>query len=191
MKLNKGTPGYIQARKNRYLLLAILEFTAVLILVIIGLMRSGSRLNMFTIIAILGCLPGSMMLVEFIILVPVKCESTAFSAEVDQKTDQLVTAYDLILTVEEKIMPVDVLIFSGHVIIGYDQQKRTDEAKVAAYLKEFLSQNHYDKMTVKIFNEYKSFLSRAEELNRKAKENEEEKTDREESIKELLLSVSM
>ena len=72
MKLEKGQPGYIKARKLRYLMLAVAEFAIVAAVFILGYMQTGSRMNLFTVAAAVGCLPAAKMLVEFITMAPHK-----------------------------------------------------------------------------------------------------------------------
>ena len=72
MKLEKGQPGYIKARKLRYLMLAVAEFAIVAAVFILGYMQTGSRMNLFTVAAAVGCLPAAKMLVEFITMAPYK-----------------------------------------------------------------------------------------------------------------------
>lgn len=87
-------------------------------------------------------------------------------------------------------MPVDVVIICGHSVCGYTREERVDEAECAGYLKEMLAKNGYDKMTVKIFRDYRVFLSRAEGMNNiAAVENKERKT--EENMKKVILTLSM
>ncbi len=193
MKNRKGKPGYIQARKMRYLLWALIGFAIVLILVFIGVMQTGSRLNVFTIVGIIGCLPSAMMLVEFITLARFHSIDQKKADEIMKKSGRLVTAFDLALTVDEKVMPVEAFAFQGHVIVGLKDEPKTDEAKVAGYVKQLMEENHYEKMTVKIFSDDRAFLSRVDDMNTKAQENAPEENDqsREEGMRTLLLSVSM
>ena len=46
MKIEKGTPGYLNARKIRLLLLTLLEFAIVIALLVLGYMQTGTRLNL-------------------------------------------------------------------------------------------------------------------------------------------------
>ena len=48
MKIEKGRPGYIRFRKTKYLLWAVIEFAVVIALVVIGIVQSGSRMNLLT-----------------------------------------------------------------------------------------------------------------------------------------------
>lgn len=189
-KMQKGRPGYIRVRKIRYLLGAIVEFAVVIALLVLGYMQTGSRLNLFTVIAVVGCLPASKMLVEFITMAPYGSVSSDIYKELEKKAPLPPRAYDLILTSPEKVMPVSVMFFCGHTICGYAQSDRVDEAKCAGYIREMLEKNGYEKMTVKIFHDYKAFLARAEGMNNiTAVEQKERKL--EENIKKIILTLSM
>ena len=68
MKTEKGQPGYIKAKKQKYLLGAVVEFVIVIAIFVTGYIQTGSRLNLLTVVAVVGCLPAAKMLVEFITL---------------------------------------------------------------------------------------------------------------------------
>lgn len=66
MKIEKGQPGYVKARKVKYMIWTIAEFGVVIAIFVLGYMQTGTRMNLFTIVAIVGCLPAAKMLVELI-----------------------------------------------------------------------------------------------------------------------------
>ena len=41
MKIEKGQPGYIRARKQKLLLMTVLEFAVVIALLVLGIMQTG------------------------------------------------------------------------------------------------------------------------------------------------------
>ena len=191
MKVEKGKPGYIKAEKNRYLIWSIAEFAVVAALVIIGYVQTESKMNLLTVVAVVGCLPAAKTLVEFITMAPHKSIETKKYKEIEEKANLLVKAYDLIITNSEKVMPVDVIVISGHTVCGYTSNPKTDEAKVASYLKEMLQKNHCEKVTVKVFHDYVAFLSRAEGMNNIASIDKTDNRKLERKIKKLILSTSM
>ena len=69
-KKEKGQPGYIKWRKEKYLIGTIAEFAVVIALVVLGYVQTKTKLNLLTVVAVVGCLPASKMLVEFITIVP-------------------------------------------------------------------------------------------------------------------------
>ncbi len=191
MKIKKGKPGYIKERKKRYLIWALAEFAVVAALMIIGYMQTGSRMNLFTVVAVVGCLPASKMLVEFIAMAPHKSIEEDKYEEVEEKAELLTKVYDLIITGNEKVMPVDVIVISGHTVCGYASNEKTDEAKISDYLKGMLKNNRCEKVTVKIFHDYKAFLSRAEGMNNIAAIDQTDHGRLERKIRNLILSTSM
>ena len=59
------------------------------------------------------------------------------------------------------------------------------------HIKDILKDNHYDKMTVKIFHDYTAFLSRAEGMNNMAAVEQKESLRREKKIRKIILNISM
>lgn len=191
MKLQKGEPGYISKRKQRYLAWTLAEAAVVAGLLIFGYVQTGTKMNLFTVAAVLGCLPAAKMLVEFITMAPHRGIEADKYEEIEACAPLLVRIYDLIITSRERVMPVAAIAISGHVVCGYAPSPKTDEETCAAYLKEMLRTNRYDKMTVKIFHDYKAFLARVEGMNNIASVEQAENLRREEHIKSFILSVSM
>ena len=72
MKIEKGQPGYIKARKFRYLVYAIAEFAIVIAVFVLGYMQTGTKLNLMTVLAVVGCLPAAKMLVELLRWRPIR-----------------------------------------------------------------------------------------------------------------------
>ena len=191
MKIEKGQPGYIKAQKTKYLIWALAEFGIVIAILVLGYMQTGSKMNLFTIIAIVGCLPASKMLVEFITMSPHKSISVEKYNEIEEKAALLTRVYDLLITSSEKVMPVTAIVISGHTVCGYCESLRTDEVKCARYIKEMLKNNNYDKVTVKLFHDYNAFLSRAEGMNSIASVEQAENRKREKGIRKLILTTAM
>lgn len=190
MKTEKGKVGYIKKQKTKYLIITLCEFSVVAALLIIGYITTGSRLNVLTIVAILGCLPAAKMLVEFIVMAPYKSMDAKRAKEIDLLTPYITVIYDMIIT-SEKVMPVDVIAISDHTVCGFTSSKKTDEKAVAEHLKKILGQHKINKVTVKIFHDYKAFLSRAEGLNNMRSIDKEEAPGPENEIRKAILGTSM
>ncbi len=191
MNLKKGTQDYLKRRKRLYLLLTILEFGVVLSLVVIGIITTGDRLNVLTVVAILGCLPAAKMLVALLVTVPHQSLEEEKVSEFNQKAPKILRLYDLVITSKEKSMPIQALCLYNNTICGYSSSEKIDPEKTAAYLKGFLESNGYTKMTVKIFKDYKAFLMRAEGMNNIAAVENKDMSRYEEQLKALILTQSM
>lgn len=126
-KKEKGQPGYIKWRKEKYLIGTIAEFAVVIALVVLGYVQTKTKLNLLTVVAVVGCLPASKMLVEFITIVPHQSIEKDIYQEIEAKASLLKRVYDLVITTPEKVMPVDAIVISGHTVIGYASNTKTDE----------------------------------------------------------------
>lgn len=82
-------------------------------------------------------------------------------------------------------------LYPGTLSGGYASNPKTDEAALARHIKDILKDNHYDKMTVKIFHDYTAFLSRAEGMNNMAAVEQKESLRREKKIRKIILNISM
>lgn len=191
MKIEKGQPGYLKAERNKLLAQTLIEFVIVVGLLIVGYVQTGTKLNLFTLVAVLGCLPASKVLVELITIFPYKTIDADKAAEIKEKTPLLTTAYDMVLTSREKIMPVDAIVISGGTICGYSKSKKVKPEETASYIKKMLQENRFDKVTVKIFPDYVAFLSRAEGMNSIAEIEREDTRKKEKKIRKIILSLSM
>ena len=96
MRTEKGQPGYIKAKKQKYLLGAVVEFAIVIAIFVTGYIQTGSRLNLLTVVAVVGCLPAAKMLVEFITMAPYKSIEEAKYQELEEKAPLILKAYDMI-----------------------------------------------------------------------------------------------
>ncbi|MCI8665366.1 MAG: hypothetical protein HFG82_01660 [Dorea sp.] len=191
MKIEKGQPGYLKALKTKYLSWALAEFAIVAAVFLLGYIQTKTKQNLFTIVAVVGCLPAAKMLVEYIIVYPHKGIEPEKYQEIEEKAPLVMRLYDMLITSTEKAMPIDALVISGHVVCGYTSSQRTDEAYIAKHIKSVLRDNQYEKMTVKIFHDYGMFLARAEGLNNMAAVERPEDDRNERNIQKILYSIAM
>lgn len=191
MKIKKGNAGYIEVRKKATILKCVLEFGIVIALLALGIWQTETRLNMLTMVAILGCLPASKALVEVIMIVPHHSIEKNVADEIAGKTELLTTVYDLVLTSEKNIMPIDCIVISGNTIYGYTSNKKTDIAFAAKHIRQILSANKFSKLNIKIFDAYNAFISRAEGLNNIAAIEKEDTKEQEETIRQVILNISL
>lgn len=191
MKIIKGEPGYIRSKKKQEIVKACIEFGLVLAVFITGYITTKTRLNLLTLVAVLGCLPAAKALVGVIMLIPQHSMEKEKVKEMEEKSAQLVKAYDMVLTSYEKVMPVDSIVILGNIICGYSGNSKTDPGYTASYIKRTLANNRYDKVSVKIFTDYKAYLSRVEGMENMAEVEKAESREYEEGMKQVILSLSM
>ena len=189
MKQAKGEPGYIKRHKKAVIIKAALEFGIVIALLLLGYFQTKTRLNALTIVAVLGCLPASKALVEVIMILPHKTIAAELVEKVKEKTSFLTVAYDLVLTSEKHIMPIECVVVSDNTICGYSSSEKIDLTFAEKHMKQYLYANQFTDVSVKIFGDEKVFLKRAEEMNENAAQKDS--AQKEEAIRRIILNISL
>lgn len=191
MKIKKGDAGYIRSRKKKVIIKTVLQFGIVVALLLLGIWQTGDRMNLLTVVAVLGCLPASKSLVELIMIVPHHSISEEMAAEIELNTEQLTRAFDMVLTSEKKIMPIDSVVISDNTICGYTSSPKVDTNFAAEHIKKYLHANKFSKVSVKIFDNYTQFVTRAEGMNNIATIEKNDVKEKEESIRQVILNLSL
>ncbi|WP_287449724.1 hypothetical protein [Sellimonas sp.] len=191
MKAKKGDAGYIRTQKRRRTFYTTFLFAVSIAVFLTGYFTTHTRNNVLTIVAVLGCLPAAKAAVGLIILLPYHTIDEKKQILLREKAPLITVAYDLVITSREKIMPIDVIAISGHLVCGYVSRTKVDLAYTEKYIKTTLKENHYDKMTVKLFTDYNAFLGRAEGMNNIEAVEKPENHRIEKSIKDILLNIAI
>lgn len=187
----KGEAGYLNYKKKVELLITIFSFGLVAALLILGIVQTKQRLNLLTVVAALGAIPACKRLVELIVRFPYCSIAEEKAEEIREKTPNITVIYDMILTSSEKVMPVDCIAISEHTICGYAGNPKVDMGYAGEHLKKILKQNGYQNASVKIFDRYPAFLTRAEGMNSIAAVENQDCAAKEKRIADIILNVSM
>ena len=190
-KTEKGTPGYLSHKKRMEIIRTIIYFGIVAAIFFLGYFQTKPRLNLLTVVAVLGCLPAAKALAGVIVRLPYRSADRKIVADLSEKAGHLTTCYDLVLTSTEKIMAVDCIVVSGSTIFGYTHYEKTDPEETQKHIKNILSENGFTGFTVRILREYKAFLARAEGLDHIAAVEKADTSAQDRKICSLLLNVSL
>ena len=200
MKLEKGEFGYIKAQKKKRGLITFGLFAIPIIIFFTGLWQTGTRLNMFTFVAIMGCLPASRSAVGFVMMLMQKSMDPAVYQQIEERSGDLVKAYELTVSAYEKNTPIDSLVVCGYHVAAYTSRPDADTVFAEKHIKEILKGNGY-RADVKIFKDLKPYLERVSSL---AKQRETVEKDivytpnesypelsRSELVKHTILAISL
>ena len=186
--MKKGRPGYLDSQKKKEILKTAMMFGLVIAIMATGYLTTHTKNNLLTVVAVLGCLPAGKSLVGVITRWPYHSIGQKEAEEIGRVARTLPVVYDLVVTSYEKIMPIDCMTVSDHVMIGYTRSKKTDPAYAQKHITQILSQNGYQKMTIKIYENYETFLQRLRELEALGHERNEE---REQKLLGIVLNISL
>ncbi|MGN1147563.1 MAG: hypothetical protein ACI4TB_04020 [Lachnospiraceae bacterium] len=160
----KGTKNYINSQKKYEIIRTILYFGISLSLFAAGWISTGSRNNLLTIVAVLGCLPASKSLVEAIMYCKYSSLSASDAEKIENNTEGLTCLYDMVFTTREKTYPVLHMAICGKTIAGYMPYDKLSDADCAAHLNTCLKVDHYTGVTIKIFKDIRKYTERLGQL---------------------------
>lgn len=189
--MNKGDIGYFENLKKREFMKCSMQWVLVLALLIIGYIVFGTKLNILTFMAVLGCLPAAKATVGVVVKWPLKPLDEERTAQIEACSSNLTTSYDVVLTSTEKIMPIEAMVISNHTVYGFTTHEKVGPEATAHYMKNFFLQNDCGKINVKIFHEFVPFISRVEGLNNIASVEKADTKEVEEKLKYIMKLYSM
>ena len=169
-KVQKGKFGYLKAQRKKQLMITAILYAVPLLLFFTGLWQTGTRKNLFTVIALVGCLPACEWTVNLVMLFLQKPISKELYEKILPHEGTLVTAYELNITSYEKNTQIAAIAICGNEVLGYTQEEKADCAFVEKHIAGILQQNHFYGVHVKVGKDLKKYLERMDQLNRRAEE---------------------
>ena len=92
-KTEKGMPGYLNYKRKIEIIRTHAYFGIVIAILLLGYFQTGTKLNLLTVVAIVGCLPASKALVGVITRFPYRSIDGERAKEIASKTDLLTVCY--------------------------------------------------------------------------------------------------
>ncbi|HKM34945.1 MAG TPA: hypothetical protein VJY54_09420, partial [Lachnospiraceae bacterium] len=160
----KGTKEYINSQRKYEIIRTSIYFCLSLALFAAGYITTGSRNNLLTIVAVLGCLPASKSLVETIMYCKYKSLRNEHADLIEKHSKGLNCLYDLIFTTREKTYPVLHMTIRNQNVIGYAESGILSEKNCEDHLKTSLKIDHHTDLSVKIFLDINKYTNRMEQL---------------------------
>lgn len=162
-KIQKGDFGYIQTQKKKRILYTVLAFVAPLLVFFSGLYIYETRNTVFTVAAVVACLPACKFAVGMIMMLLQKPMGRKDYEEIEKHKKGLCCAYELVVSAYEKQSFVDSLAVCGNTVVGYTSREKTDTAFVEKHIQEILRQNGFY-VSVKIFRRLPDYTGRLDSM---------------------------
>ena len=162
-KIRKGDFGYIKTQQKKRVLLYSPGFIAPLLVFFTGLYINRTRNTVFTVVAVVACLPACKFAVDMIMMFLQKPMSEKDYQEIEKHRHGLTCGYELVISAYEKQSFVDSLAVCGNNVVGYTSREKTDTAFVEKHIQDILRQNGFY-VTVKIFRRLPDYTGRLESM---------------------------
>mgnify|MGYP000096272221 FL=1 len=200
MKVKKGEFGYFRKEKKKRAVITLILFLIPLAAFAGGYLYYKTRMNIVTVIAVVGCLPGCKSMVGLIMAMMQKSMEPEVYEKIRETAGDLTMSYEMYITSYDRSGYVDACAICGNEVVGYSSDEKTDPAHTASNVQKILRQNGYG-VNVKILRDLGPYLERLQSL-RKHRESLEKDISfqpderypdlsRKELIKHLILAISL
>ena len=159
----KGQRNYINTQKKYEIIKTILLFAISFALFLAGYLTTHTRMNLLTLVAVLGCLPACKSAVNMIMFLRYKSLDEGTALKLQERAGNLPELFDLVFTSYDKNYQVDHLVYKDKNIVGFSGADINEE-NLRKHLTEKLLVGGHKGLTIKIFNNEDKYLDRLEQL---------------------------
>lgn len=160
----KGCRNYLKTQKKYEILRTVIYFGISLSLFIAGYIATKERVNLLTVVAILGCLPASKSAVGMIMYLRYKGCSAENADIIESHSDGLCGMFDMVFTSYDKNYEVAHITVKGNTVCGFTQDEKFVEQAFHKHITAILKADNYKEVSVKIFSDIQKYTERMEQL---------------------------
>jgi len=160
----KGTRNYIKTQKTYEILRTVIYFAISLSLFIAGYVATKSRMNLLTVVAVLGCLPACKSAVDMIMYLRYKGCSPENAEKIEASSQGLSTLFDMVFTSYNRNYQIAHMVVKGNTICGFTEEKDLKEQDFNKHITDILKVDGYKEVSVKIFSDLGKYMERLEQL---------------------------
>lgn len=199
-RISKGNFGYFASEKKHRLAVTAILFAVPLSVFFAAWIILKTRMTIWTVGCVVGCLPACRSMVNLIMVCMQKSLPQEEYRLIHEHAGDLTMAYELYLTSQEKSSYVDAFAICGNEVVGYSRDPKIDVKYTASQVQKILHKNGYG-VNVKILRDFQPYLDRLQSLqkNREALEKDIRFTpderypqlSRNELIKHTILAIAL
>lgn len=163
-KISKGNFGYFKSEKKRRLIITAILFAVPLFIFFTSWIYFKTRMTVWTVVAVVGCLPACKSMVSLIMILKCRPMDAGLYQKIQEHQGSLDMAYELYMTFYEKSAYIDAVAVCGNTVAAYSSDPKIDASFMETNSQKIIRKNGY-KATVKIFTDLHPFLERLDSMN--------------------------
>lgn len=163
-KVRKGDYGYLASEKKKRILITAILFAVPLGIFFSAMIYFKTRLTIWTVIAVVGCLPACKSMVSLIMIFRAKPVAPQVYEEISEHAGRILMSYEMYMTFYEKSASIDAFAICGNTVVGFSSDPKIDTAFMEREAQKILRGNGF-KANVKIFTRLPQFLERLDSMN--------------------------
>ena len=186
----KGEFGYMAYRKKMNLIKMLAAFGIVIAVFVAGLIAFKTRNNILTVLSIVLVLPAAKMAVGYFVLLPHKSASSKLYEKTEQAASNLGRCYDLIVSNAKSPIGTLAVVVSDTSVCAFTQEEKADKALFEKSMCDFMKNDGLN-VSVTLYKDEKSFISRARSLNSNFENDDLSKTAKRDKNMDSLKSMCL
>ena len=163
-RIPKGEWGYFKSEKKRRMIITAVLFAVPLFIFFTSWIYFKTRMTIWTVVAVVGCLPACKSAVSLIMILKCRPLDETLYKKIREHQDRLDMAYEMYMTFYEKSASIDAFAICGNVVAGYSSDPKIDVSYMEKEAQKILRGNGF-KVNVKIFTRLEQFLERLDSMN--------------------------
>lgn len=160
----KGTENYIDIQKRYEIIRTVLYFGVSAALFVAGYIQTESRLNLLTVVAVLGCLPASKSAVSAVMFLRFQSCGQETAREIKDHSQGLTVLFDCVFTSYKKNFKVSHLAIRGNTVCGFSEDADFQEQEFYKHIGDILKLDGHKETSVKIFTGLPKYIDRLEQM---------------------------
>lgn len=164
-RVRKGDFGYFSKEKKKRFLITLIMFAVPLFIFFSSWAYFDTRKTIWTVIAVVGCLPACKSMVSLIMILLRHPMDGELYEKIRQHQGELTMSYEMYMTFYEKSAYIDAVAICGNTVVGYSSDAKIDCEFMAREAQKIIRKNGY-KVDVKILKELKPYLERLDTMNK-------------------------
>lgn len=160
----KGTRNYINSQKKYELIRTFIYFFIPLSLFIAGYVTTKTKMNVLTIVAVVGLLPACKSLVGLIMFLKYHSLSQENAEKIDATKHEFPQLFDMVFTTYDKTHVVSHMVIAGNTVCGFSEDKNFKEKEFNTHIQNVLKTDGFKNISVKIFTDIHKYTERLEQL---------------------------
>lgn len=162
-KTEKGTFGYLNCNKILAWKKAAFMLSVPILIFLGAWILKGTRENVMTVVAVVGCLPGCNQVVRAILAGRYASMNRSLYEQIEAVRGDLPVLYENVFTSYEKNYYIECVAVWGREVIGYSGEASLDPKEAAEHIRRMLKNSSY-KQQVRILKEPEAFLKQLKKM---------------------------
>ncbi len=160
----KGDYGYYSYEKKRRVAIVAFLLGVCLLVFFTGLIMTGTRKNLFTLVAILGVLPTAKWATSMIMILLQKPVDRKVYDVTEQIAGDLTHGYELCVTAYEGRLSLDAVVVCGNSIAAYSSAEKGRFEFMETHMRKIIHGNGLGNPALKIFRRFDQYQERITQL---------------------------